>query len=1052
MSIPEFSVKNRILVNLIFLLCGVIGTIAFKQTIVDVYPDVSFDVGSIVIAWPGASPDEVESAITRKVEEQILDTKGVDRITSSSERNQSLINVKFREDISDAEFQAAFEDLRARTRQVNDLPADAEAPIITKVSVSELYPLVQVVVTSKEGRTVPREILREVARNLRQKLRRIDGIRRVSDLGIPELEWKVVVRRAALESTGLTLLDVATAVRARHRNVPAGTTSTATGEFAVAANGEVKTREQLLDVVVGHRPDTSAVRLAEVADVEIGLERLIYKNRFNGRPCVNLSIAKETDADARTVRAAIDVEMQEFLRTEGVPDGVELTTTIDSTVILDNRISVLVDNLMFGIVLVFGALWLLIGARNSVLAIIGIPFSFLLGFAVLNQMGMTVNAITLFSLMLVSGMVVDDAIVVLENIYRKIESGIETRAAVVEGTREVFWPVVTSSLTTVAAFLPMLLMAGVVGEFMSVIPKTVIAILVASLLECLLILPAHYLHFGSRKAQKGPRVHVGRLLSWLEDRYTRVLPGVVRRPGLVIITVLVATGVAGTTATSLPVQLFPSDFQAFFCNIYADPEYGLEQTGRAAKEVEALVRELMPDEVDSYTTGVGVTFTDDNQVLLKPSVAQILVWVSEKNGVNSDDVIAKMRRRVQPLVDGKGRFRYQRIRIDEFADGPPTGKPVAVRVAGPDYDENKAVAREIEDFLRSLPGVHSVADNFDEGPREVRVTPRSIALARAGVSFEQVAQTVFIANEGLDVGDVLPDGTDEDATLRVQLRREDREDPAGLLLLKVRAQDGRLVPMAEVARQTSVRSPASLYHYDGDRVVLVTADIDGTTDSTRVNQALMERFSGIERTHPDVNLTFGGEFEETQKSFDSLKQAFLVAAVLIFTILAAQFRSYSAPLVIMSVVPFSFVGVVFGLVIMGFPFTILAFIAIVGLSGVVVNDSLVLLDFIMRRHRETGDVLQAVVEGCRSRMRAVILTTVTTVFGLLPMALGFTGHSKIWSPFAATITFGLSLAMFLTLFLVPAVYVLMYRKKRFGPDTRTREVAVPANVGGSQPS
>jgi len=1028
MSPPEFSVKNRALVNLVFLLCVLLGLLSYRATVVDVYPDVSFDVGSIFVYWPGANPEEIESGITRKVEEEILDTKGVSRIVSSSERDRAIIDVKFSEQLSDAEFDSAFEDLRARIERVNDLPEDAEEPVITKVSVSELYPLLQVVVVSDGAH--PRPVMREVARNLRESLRRIDGIRRVSDIGIPELEWRVRIRRASLESAGLTMLEVAEAIRSRHTNIPAGTTRGESGELAIASTGEIRTREQLLEMVVGARPDASPVHLREIADVSFALERLTHMNRYNGRPCMNLSIAKEEDADSMVVKEEITAAIAAFVAKEGLPEGISIETTVDTTKVLESRIRVLVDNLLFGIVLVFFALWVLIGARNSVLAIIGIPFSFLAAFAILHQFGITINAVTLFSLMLVSGMVVDDAIVVLENIYRRVERGGPLKEAIVDGTREVFWPVLTSTLTTCAAFLPMLLMEGVTGEFMSIIPKTVIAVLAASLLECLIILPAHYVHLGSRKPQRGPRIKVTRARRAREAVYMRSLGPVIARPWIVFVIVICVASVVGVLALDLPVELFPSDFQAFFCNVYADPEYGLQTTSEALKEVEAVISDLMPDEVESFTTSVGVTMTDDSQVLLKPSVGQLLVYVAEKPGVNSDEVIAKVRRRVQRLVDGAAQHRFQRIRVDEFKDGPPTGKPVAVRVSGPSYDENKAIARRVEDFLRALPGVNSVADNLDEGPREIQVKPRSVELSRAGVRFEQVAQSILVANEGVDLGDVLPLGRDEPATLRVQLREEDRSDPADLMLLQVRAADGRRVPIGEVAHQQSVRGPASLYHYDGDRVVLVTADVDTSiTDSTKVNQALMARFEGIERSHPNVSLYFGGEFEETQKSFDSLKRAFLIAILLIFTILAAQFRSYTAPLVIMSVVPFSFVGVALGLVLLGFPFTILAFIAIVGLSGVVVNDSLVLLDFIRRRHKETGDCAAAVREGCRLRMRAVILTTVTTVFGLLPMALGITGHSKIWSPFAATITFGLTLAMFITLYLVPAVYTAMYRRK-----------------------
>ena len=351
-----------------------------------------------------------------------------------------------------------------------------------------------------------------------------------------------------------------------------------------------------------------------------------------------------------------------------------------------------------------------------------------------------------------------------------------------------------------------------------------------------------------------------------------------------------------------------------------------------------------------------------------------------------------------------------------------------MRVAGPDYGENLLIARQIEAHLRTLPGVLTPGNNLEEGPAELHYVPDQPILHATGVPFATVARCLFIANEGQKIGELLPPGLREPRELRVKLAPEHLEDAEVIGDLRVRASNGRTYPLNYLTRRTADRGPSSLYHYDGVRVVLVTADLDSKlTDAQTVNTVLGQAFRDIPRKHPGVTLTFGGEFEETKKSFDSLYRAFAIAVVLIFTILAAQFRSYSLPLVIMSVVPFSFVGVILGLGVLGFPFTIMAFIAIVGLSGVVVNDSLVLLDFIVRYRAESPTSVDAVRKACRTRLRAILLTTVTTVFGLLPMALGFTGKSKVWSPFAATITFGLSLAMFLTLYLVPSVYLLIER-------------------------
>ncbi len=1028
MSLACFSLENRIFVSVLYLLCLGLGIFSARGAIVDVYPDVSFDAAQVVVVWPGAAPSEIESSVTRRLEDEIEDVAGIDRFISSSERDRCILDVKFREDLSDEEFQRNFEDLRAAVQRVRDLPPDAERPQVRKITVSELYPLLTVVVTSElPDRLVT---IREVARELRERLQTVDGVLRVADLGIPEREWKVFVDEGRLKAAGFTLLEVVDRLRARHVEFSAGSLAVGRSEVTVGTSGEVGRAAELLDLILVARPDGTALRLRDVATVVEEFEKPDHIDRYNGRPCINLAIAKNKEAHALDVKARLLEVIRQFRQDAGLPADIETAITIDTTLILKNRISVLVSSLGLGIVLVFFILWLFLGLKNSLLAILGIPFSFLLAYSVLHQMGVTINAITLFSLVLVSGMVVDDAIVVLENIYRHVSAGVPLHQAIITGVGEVAWPVLSASLTTMAAFLPLLLTEGVVGEFMSIIPKTVALVLLASLFECVLLLPAHYAHRGEKKPPTGVVRATNALFDRLGVRYARLLDRLLQHPGRILAFNLALAAVGMFLSNKLPVELFPSDFQAFYANIYADPESGLETTSEAVREVEKLVAQELGGRVDSFTTSVGVTFTDDNQVLVKPSVAQLLVYANEDWSKDHDpmEIIQDLRKRTDGLVRGKGEYRFQRIKVDTFQDGPPTGKPVAVRIATPDYGEGKALAREFVDFLGNRPGVFSISDNLDEGPLEMRLVPKEDRLAESAVPFAEAARLLFAANEGIEIGELLPAGEEEAVTLRVQLDPRDRKRPEAFLDLDLRQPTGTLVPLESVARFAAERSPAALYHYDGQRVVTVTADVDTkVTDSQRTNEAMMAHLQTIQSRYPGATVTFGGEFEETKKSFDSQKRAFFIALLLVYAILVAQFRSFSVPLVVMTVVPFSFIGVVLGLWILDLPFTIMTFIAIVGLSGVVVNDSIVLVEFITEARRRGESMHDAVLAGVRTRLRPIFLTTLTTVLGLLPTALGLTGKSKIWSPFAATISFGLLLAMFLTLFLVPAVFVFSNR-------------------------
>ena len=716
----------------------------------------------------------------------------------------------------------------------------------------------------------------------------------------------------------------------------------------------------------------------------------------------------------------------------------------------------LVNNLIGGVVLVGLVLWLTLGVRNALLALLGIPFSVLVALALFEPLGLTINAISLFSLVLVSGMVVDDAIVVLESIYQRVEEGLGLHDAVVYGTAEVIGPVFSSTLTTVCAFLPMLLMDGVMGQYFAVVPKTVTVTLAASLVECFLILPVHYLEWGPRPkaapadppetapagapspedvsrptpassaAPKEPPAQRGGVLR-VADRVAELNRRLIRRPLLVVVGAILLVALAGGLSSRIPVQLFPSDFQIYAVTAQLPEGSTLEQSRQVAVFIEDQLQEMVDrGEVKYFVSSIGTAWSTDNVLVVAADLVQVTL-VMRDDEEDAEGLLNKTQRRVEKAFEQAGAPSVRRMIVAAPNDGPPTGKPVQVRLHLADYEQAEAFGLRVERFLSSIDGVHSVERDLDRGPVRLDLSVRPSARALDGVDEGAVGVLFQASNIGARVGTFKDPRYGEAYETRVLLDPADRRGLAGLIASPLRhPQSGELLPVSHFARIEGRASFKARPHYGGRRVVTITADVDASKLTSREVNRLIEAWleeSGIAAAVEDVGL--GGEFEETNKSFASLERAFYLSILLIYVILATQFRSYTQPLVVLVSVPFSFVGVVLGLLAMGIPFTITSFVATVGLSGVVVNDVIVLVAVVNGILAAGGSVEEAVVEGIRRRFRPILMTSITTILGLLPMALGLGGFSKIWSPFAATMCFGLMSALALIVLVVPSLIVLV---------------------------
>lgn len=1040
MTLPEFSVRQTVLVNVLFVVCLVGGWNALQLIEVEYFHDVTLNQVVVATAWPGASADEIERLVTTKLEEELLTVSDIDEMRSASQSNSSLITIDIDETLDTTEYESAVNDIRGALDQVEDLPPDAEEPVLREIITAEVSPIVFIAVTDV-GDVGPLAI-RDVARELESRIRELPGISRVEIRGLQDREVRVLVDRGRAHLYGLTVDEIAERVRRQNQNLPAGTFQSDTGEATLRATGDYQSLDEILDTVVADHAGGTRIRLRDVARVELGLEKATFVTRYNGRPAMMLSVGKKDEADVRELASRVERFLADFRRL--VPEEIEVSTTRSNADFVTPRVGVLLDNLVTGMFFVLALLWFTIGFRNSMLTIIAIPFSFLTAMIFFPVLDISINSNTLIGMLLVSGMLVDDAIIVLENIYRRIESGEEIRAAVVNGANEVLWPVTAAVLTTVAAFAPLLLVGGTAGKFVSVLPKCVVVCLLASLFECLVVLPAHYLDFGSRSSHGarpdrggrfgpllglfgGLRSSMDRAFERLRERYARAIRPVLTNR--VAFLALFAAGLLATIAgtTRIQLELFPGEFSSLTINLEAPPDFSLERTSEITRAIEERLLAMPEEDIEDFNTIVGLSVDLNYDRIIAPNLALTTVEIpqSERNQLEPEAVLRRIDEDLQAFAAAHP-DEIASLRVEGERYGPPIGRPVEVRIESEDFDRNERIAEEIKAALATIPGVFGIDDNLQEGAREIRLRIDEERAGQFGLTFEDLARALRSANDGVVSSSYRSPSAVEDDDIRVLLEPGQRNRLLDLLEVEVRGADGQLVRLGDVADLDVTRGYLAYRRVDAKRSVTVFADVDDDlATSLSVGRTLEARFADIQARYPEVDLVYGGEYQESNEALANTFAAFPVALGLIYMLLATLFRSYVQPLIVLTSVPVGFAGIVFGLALLDYKFSFNLVYASVGLAGVVVNDALVLVDFINRARRGGMPLLDAVAQAGAQRLRPVILTTMTTVAALLPMALGLLGASKSYGPFAATIAFGLLFAMVGTLFVIPLSYATL---------------------------
>lgn len=1013
MQLTNYILKKPLVANLITMLIILIGILSFFQLKQSTYPNVDFDILKITTLYPGASAEDVEINVTNVIEDELETVDNIDKVMSSSLENLSIIYVFM--DTNSPNIERAKDEVARAVDRVSDLPPEVdEKPIIKELRSTNVAIIELAIVGHADEKT-----LRKVAKDLEEDIKEIPGTGSIEKVGYRKREVNIGLSTDSLDKNYLSFQDIIQSIKARNVRTSGGNLSSVTNEKKIVTFAEFESPAKVSDVIVRSNFSGQQVQLKDIAHIQNGYEDYDVIARTNLQNSINLLIRSQASADIIDISQKIKDLVKHYR--EFLPDNVDIVIVSDFSHYTDKLLSIVKNNALIGFFMVLLTLFIFLSSYTAIWTALGIPLSVLGAVILFPAFDIDINFLSLLTMVLVLGILVDDAIIIAENISRHREMGKSPLEAASMGVKEVFWPVTTTVFTTILAFIPMFFMSGITGKFVVQIPLVVILTLGLSLCESTLILPAHIAHSPKDKPRR---------LLWFENvknSYERLLTFALHHRAATMglfIAFLIGSGCLMTLGMKL--ELFPYDDIDIFYVIAELPEGSSQvQTTHKMMEVEEVINQISRDEMVNFTTRIGHHDTDVYGATsgLRDNWGMIAVYLkpAEERPRKSEAIMAGLEKELKKL---KG---FDKLYLDKFNDGPPIGKPVTITFVSDHDNEREAFAQEAYTFLKHTEGITSLDIDTKPGKQELRLKPNFELMSRLGITSQAVANTLRAAYDGIVATDMTLEG--EEIDFRVQLNEEQRKNPDIISALHVPNREGRLVPLGSFIQLVPSHSFDTIKHYNGRRSMTITADVvKGKLTSIEANRLIEKQFAKRVEATPGLKLIFGGEGKATQESMESFYLAFICALVAIYCVLIVLFQSYIVkPFVIMTAIPFGLAGVIITLFLHGMPISFLAMIGSLGLVGIVVNDSLIMVDYLNKLSHEKKVLNRdIIIQGAKTRLRPVLLTTITTVAGLVPTIYGFGGYEPFLVPIVLSVAGGLIFATAITLILVPVLYSLMH--------------------------
>jgi len=1030
MLISNAAIRQRSTVFALMLIIMLVGIYSYVVLPRESTPDITIPYVLVVTPYEGVASSDIESLITNPIERKLRGLKNVEEIRSVSAEGSSMITVEF---IPDVEIDDAIQWVRDKVDQAKgDLPDDLESdPQILEVNLSE-FPVMMVAISGD----VPETILKGVAEELEEHIEEISGVLDVVLTGGREHQVRVEIDPDRLAAYRISFNEVVAAVARENVNIPGGSIDIGQGKYLLRIPGEFTEPSQIDNLVMVVR-DGKPIYYKDLATAEFTFEDATSYARLDGKPSVTLAVKKRTGENIIEVTDRV-FALLEYARPL-MPEGVELSVTLNQSKDIRRMVSELENNILTGLILVVSVLFLFLGLRNSLFVALAIPFSMLMSFVIIQALGMTLNMVVLFSLILALGMLVDNAIVIVENIYRHMQEGKNRVESARIAASEVGWPIISSTITTLCAFFPMIFWPGIMGEFMKYLPMTLIITLSSSLFVALVINPtvcAALMRVKPGEVQPDvERTRVVQLyratLDWALSHQGATIGIAV---GLLLVIAVVYGGMVG--AKVLGVELFPdTEPNRGYVEVKAPEGTSLDTTDSYVRRVEQVVSPEQDVKYAIAEVGVAASGESGSGNGTPSHMGKVsLEFVDREERHESSDRVLE---RVRNALSG---FSGAEIKVEKEKNGPPTGPPVSIEVSGDKVVVIESLVAQVRERIKGTTGLVDLKDDFARAKPEIRVLVDREKATLLGLSTAGISQLVKAAISGSKMG-VYRQGKDE-YDIIVRLPEERRRNLADIESLLVPTNAGAPVPLTTVAKLEIGTGFGSIRHIDQKRVVTVSGNTSGR-NSNEVLADVQLKLADLE-IPAGYRISYSGEQEEQQKASAFLGKAFLVAIFLIMLVLITQFNSVSQTLIVMTSVVLSLSGVFLGLMLTLTNFgIIMTGIGVISLAGVVVNNAIVLIDYINQLRRSGMGLYEALVKAGLVRFRPVMLTAMTTILGLLPMAVGVSfdfrsfsweigGEStQWWGPMAVAVIFGLAVATLLTLVVVPVLYALFARLKEY---------------------
>ena len=1005
MQLPALAIRNYQFTIVLFLLLVMLGVVSFFTMPRSEDPQFDFSAAVIKVVSPGTIPLDMEKLVVDPIEAALNELEDIKNIKTNVEDGLMVTRIEF---LYGTDPDDKYDEVVSSIARIRgDLPASIVALKIDKISPADVS-ILQLALVSDQASYAE---LKRHAEALEQRLERAPGVKRVDVEALPELEIQIKVDQRQVNALGISLDEIYTAVQSAAQNLPGGHANGGDRRFTVRTSGDYQSLQQIEDTVI-RGSQGKFIYLRDIAEISQGETLPTYRAKLNGEKAVFVSVVQRKGSQIFRVMEGINAQLDKYK--PRIPGNIKLLTVMDQSVSVDRQISGFFNSLNMGLILVAILSIIVLGFKPSLVVVSAVPLSIFIAIGWVDLAGFGLQQMSIVGLVIALGLLVDNAIVVVENVSRHLRAGDTPKEAAVKGSSQVAWAIASGTLTTVLSFLPMLIMQNGSGTFMRAMPVTVVVTLFASLLIALTLTPLLASRLGN-SAKKTTRAQK-KLESIADNSYSRVLIWALDRPSKVIgISVLMLVG-SLALFPFIGVSLFPkAEKPMILVNIDMPEGSTFARTEEIADEVSRRVRqhELVNDVAQNVGRGNPRIYYNIMPTRQTVNFAQLFITLNDHQLSAVEPLVETIRQQVSDIAGAK-------ITVKEFMQGPPLVAPISIRIVGEELADIQRVAVDIEQLVENTEGTIGIDNPVGNFKIDLKVDINRDKAAMLGVPLQQIDRSIRTALVGTNMGS-FRDDQGEEFPLVLRLSQYDQPQVETFEDITIRSDSGQLIPLLQIADLNMETSIARFQHYDLERMARITSDVMPGYTTENVTNAIVAQLDAYD--FPEgVHYAIGGEQENRKEAFGGMAKSVLLAVFGIFAVLVLQFRSFVQPLIVFAAIPFALVGAFIALFISGYTFSFTAFIGLTSLVGIVVNNSIILVDYANQMRRDGMEKIDAIMAAAKTRFVPIILTTLTTVGGLLPLTL--TG-SSMWSPMGWAIIGGLLVSTVLTLIVVPVLYKLL---------------------------